>query len=80
MSWETVKTAPNIIQVIPLEDEADHYEGVIWGDIGKDTLFPISKCECHPRTEAQESEIFIIIHSSFDGREGLEWAKDILNK
>lgn len=80
MSWETVKTAPNIVQVIPMDDRSEHYEGVVWGDIGKDDLFPISKCECRPRTETQENGTFIIIHSSFDGREGLEWVKDILNK
>lgn len=79
MSWETVKTAPNIVQVIPLEDEAEHYEGVIWGNLGFGD-FPVSKCECHHRIETQENGTFIIIHSSFDGREGLEWAKDILNK
>lgn len=77
MSWETVKTAPNIVQVIPLDDEIEHYEGVIW--TGAD-LFPVSKCECHPRTEPQPNGGFVIIHSSFDGREGLEWTKDILSQ
>ena len=40
---------------------------------------PICNCKCKPRTEVVEEGKFLIIHNSFDGREGIEWVKDILN-
>lgn len=79
MSWETVKTAPNIVQVIPLDDQSEHYEGIVWNDLPFG-MEPISRCQCHPTTEYQPNGNFVIIHSSFDGREGLEWATEILSK
>jgi len=38
-----------------------------------------SKCPCEPTVELANGNL-IIIHNSFDGREGLELAKEILNK
>lgn len=37
-----------------------------------------STCECVPRIEVENGEM-ILIHNSFDGREGLEKANEILN-
>lgn len=36
-------------------------------------------CPCNP-TYQSEGEGLIVVHNSFDGREGVEWAKEILNK
>lgn len=35
-------------------------------------------CFCNPRVEYINGNM-IIIHNAFDGREGIEWAKEILN-
>jgi len=35
-------------------------------------------CECFPKLEIVEGEM-LIIHNSFDGREAVEFAKDILS-
>lgn len=37
-------------------------------------------CECNPNTEILENGDILIIHNSYDGREGLELANEILNK
>lgn len=36
-------------------------------------------CECEPRVEFSESGDMIVIHNSYDGREGVEWANELLN-
>jgi hypothetical protein len=35
-------------------------------------------CECEPKVEESDGNVFIV-HNSYDGREGVEWAKEILN-
>ncbi len=35
-------------------------------------------CKCEPKV-LHENGNMIIVHNSFDGREGLEWTKEILN-
>lgn len=37
----------------------------------------LSSCHCNPKIK-YESGNTIIIHNSFDGREGVEWANEIL--
>lgn len=37
-----------------------------------------SECKCNP-TLKYENGILLVIHNGFDGREGIEWAKEILN-
>lgn len=54
-----------IYHVIPLNDLREHLE----------TIIP--PCPCNPRIE-RENDSVICIHNSFDGREGLEMAKEIL--
>jgi hypothetical protein len=53
-----------MIHVYPLDDIEEHCI------IGTD-------CKCNPIIESN-AEI-IIVHNSFDGREGVEWANEILN-
>lgn len=40
----------------------------------------ICRCNCLPIMEKQSSGAIIVIHNSFDGREGVEWTNEILNK
>lgn len=35
-------------------------------------------CECGPKVEHIAGNM-VIIHNSFDGREGIEWAAEIIN-
>lgn len=43
-----------------------------------DHLLVGSTCKCEPEVKFENGEM-IIIHNSFDGREGLEMANEILN-
>lgn len=36
-------------------------------------------CPCEPKITTDGYDDVIIIHNSFDGREGVEWANEILN-
>lgn len=36
-------------------------------------------CRCHPEYKYLDNCNLLVIHNSFDGREGLEWANVILN-
>lgn len=47
------------------------------GDLKKHT--ESYTCECKPIVEHEGGNI-IVIHNSFDGREGVEWANEILEK
>ena len=51
--------------IIPMNDSDTHAE--------------CKHCKCVPYVENVEGTE-IIIHNSFDGREALEWAKEILRK
>lgn len=44
-----------------------------------DTHIETSDCKCKPKTEVLEDRV-LIIHNSFDGREAVEWANEIINK
>ena len=50
--------------VTPVNDVKEHRESYV--------------CHCLPEVK-HESGNMIIVHNSFDGREGVEWAKGILN-
>lgn len=81
MSWRTTRTDDNIVHVIPLGDDQEHYEEVVMVSLPDANLFdeaPVSGCPCGARREASKNGGWIIIHNSFDGREGLEWANQIL--
>ena len=69
----------NIQHVLPVNDIIPHTE--FCNDKG------ICKCDCKPeRKEIFEPTLdgkgklvgIVIVHNSFDGREGVEWAKEII--
>jgi len=55
----------DIFHVTPINDEKPHTESY--------------KCRCEPVIR-QDGQNMICIHNSFDGREGTEWANEILNQ
>lgn len=68
------------IHVYPINDTKTHYlesvDAVLDGF--SEDVPPWCPCLCHPKAERQENGVWIIVHNSFDGREGLEWANEIL--
>ena len=54
-----------MIHVTPIDDTKKHTE---------DTT-----CLCNPKVTTENGEM-IIIHNSYDGREGVEWANEILKQ
>lgn len=70
------------LHVYPVNDLREHYlESVDSALDGfSEDVPPYCPCLCEPRKEKQESGVWLIIHNSFDGREGLEWTNEILNK
>lgn len=54
-----------IFHVIPANDLMKHNQSY--------------NCHCEPVIKESFNNI-IIVHNSFDGREGVEWANEILNK
>jgi len=66
----------NVWHVLPNNDWKPHVDGC---SIDFSNGQPLCACPCKPKVVAEFSG-FIIIHNSFDGREGLEWAEEILNK
>lgn len=67
--------------VYPLNDLRPHY---IDSADPKDDGFsndvpPFCPCLCDPRKEKSENGTWLIIHNSFDGREGVEWANEIIS-
>lgn len=57
-----------MIHIYPLNDTKKH-----------DTSDTGNTCHCNPKVEMESGEM-VVIHNSFDGREGVEWANDILNQ
>lgn len=78
MSWETTQTGEGVVQVIPLQDELPHLKDIEWESLPFDDA-PVSLCSCGARREVSEKGMWIIIHQSFDGREGIEWTTEILS-
>lgn len=62
----------NYSVVYPI-DEWHLHDKVVWG-MGDKVK---SDCPCGTRVEIENGHP-IIIHGSFDGREGVEWAKELL--
>jgi hypothetical protein len=58
-----------MIHVSPLDDIEEHD----LSDLG-------NTCKCNPKVIIQPNAEIIVVHNSFDGREGVEWANEILNK
>jgi hypothetical protein len=73
--WQVIEQTPWIRHVIPLNDADEHCSIASKGVAGNFECV----CDCGVRREYTEGGGgLIFIHSSFDGREGLEWAADIL--
>jgi hypothetical protein len=52
-----------------------------WHIIPEDDVKPHSEshlCECNPRIKFDAGTI--IVHNSYDGREGVEWVNELLNQ
>lgn len=69
-----------ITHILPINDISEHTERVYY----EPSILPIpfSWCKCNPeiRLNPQASESILIIHNSFDGREGVEWVQEILKE
>lgn len=52
--------------------EQDPEDPIVWKFIGCD-------CKCNPIIKKVNDSI-LVIHNSFDGREGLEWTNEILKQ
>ena len=37
-------------------------------------------CKCNPRVIIEFDSEIIVVHNSFDGREGVEWANELLKQ
>ena len=53
-----------MINITPINDIEPHEES--------------STCHCEPNIIVENGEI-IVVHNSFDGREGVEWVNQLLN-
>jgi hypothetical protein len=58
-----------MIHVSPLDDIEEHD----LSDTG-------NTCKCKPEVIIQPNAEIIVVHNSFDGREGIEWANEILKQ
>jgi hypothetical protein len=58
-----------MLHVYPLDDIEEH-----------DTSDNGNTCKCDPQVIIQDNAEIIVVHNSFDGREGVEWVNEILNK
>jgi hypothetical protein len=75
-------TKDQIHHVYPVNDEKKHLlecERVDTDDL------PYCACRCRPTHQEVGNAIqgitgLIVIHNSFDGREGVEWANEIINQ
>ena len=70
----------NIHHIYPVNDEYEHNLSTEY-DMANQIK---CRCRCQPKLEFHNNhEGFIVglsvIHNSFDGREGVEWANEILN-
>lgn len=63
-SWALFQTYPQEWHIHPY-DEPDH-------------LHCLNDCSCEPKLD-ERNGIMIFLHNSFDGREGVELANEILN-
>lgn len=60
--------------VYPANEEEEHYLECVYPENEP----PICPCQCDPTWKEEEGAI-IIVHNSFDGREVVEQANEILN-
>lgn len=65
-----------VIHIYPKDEEDDHIIFLTYPAIGE----PYSECKCEPWFKPLENGHIAVIHASFNGREGVEWATEILNQ
>jgi len=63
-----------VYHVYPRNDLEEHYLECVYPAIGS----PYCPCKCDPQFK-EEGDGLLIVHNSFDGREGVEIANEILN-
>lgn len=54
-----------IWHVIPINDLKEHVE--------------VSTCACEPKIISLDEGDIMVVHNSYDGREAVEWANEIIN-
>lgn len=64
----------NIVHVVPVKDDGEHLLECIFPVHG----LPYCKCKCNPRYEFVKPSGMVVVHDAFDGRLGVEWAKELL--
>jgi hypothetical protein len=74
--WTVFIESQEVRHVIPLDDAGEHLDSSHDEDLPFGPC-PACSCPCRPK-RTFEGPVTIFIHSSFDGREGLEWANEIL--
>lgn len=62
-----------VYHIYPRNDLEDHYLECVYPVIGH----PYCPCKCEPVFK-EEGDALLIVHNSFDGREGVEIANEIL--
>lgn len=77
--WDSL---PKPVHVYPMNDLKAHYLESVDARLDgfSDDVSPTCTCLCNPRKEKREDGVWVIIHNSFDGREGVEIASEILAK
>ena len=65
----------NVYHIYPVDDLEDHFLECVYPVIG----IPYCPCKCEPVFE-EKNDALIIVHNSFDGREAVEWANEILKQ
>ena len=56
-----------MLHIHPINDIKEH-----------DTTDTGNTCNCNPKVIIEPDSEIIVVHNSFDGREAVEWTKDIL--
>jgi hypothetical protein len=64
-----------VYHVYPTDDSEEHYLECVYPAIGD----PYCPCKCEPVFK-EEGDALLVVHNSFDGREGVEIVNDLLNK
>lgn len=64
----------HVYHVYPKDDLEEHYLECVYPAIG----YPYCPCKCDPKFKEVEGGL-LIVHNSFDGREGVEWTNELLN-
>jgi hypothetical protein len=63
-----------VYHIFPLNDLEEHITDCEYPENG----VPFCPCKCNPEWK-EEDDALLIVHNSFDGREGVEWVNEQLN-